>query len=61
MQWQAVCLETQAYPNSISVDGDKFPEFKKGECFILRPDGDNYSHKVIYKFGVAEMAQAPML
>ena len=51
-QWQAVCLETQSYPNSICVDGQKHPEFKKGETFILRPGQDSYWHRAVYRMGV---------
>jgi protein N-terminal methyltransferase len=49
-QWQAICLETQHFPDSIGVDPDEFPDFAKGQCFILRPGGPNYEHNVEYRF-----------
>jgi hypothetical protein len=30
----------------------KNPDFKKGECFILRPNNKKYEHEVIYSFGI---------
>ena len=50
-QRQALCLETQHYPDSVEVDQDKFPEFAKGRCHILRPGAAPYSHNVVYSFG----------
>lgn len=44
-QWSGFCLETGAYPDSVGAGG----EYAKGACFILRPGGEQYSHKVIYE------------
>ena len=55
-QWQAICLETQTYPDSIYPAGNKDEstideEFALGRCFILRPGGMAYVHDVDYVFG----------
>ena len=54
-QWQGICLETQSYPDSIYRNEKAIPEkemeFAKGRCFILRPEGEEYSHCVEYVFG----------
>jgi galactose mutarotase-like enzyme len=49
-QWQGMCLETQAYPDSIfDVDSD-LSEFANGKCFVLRPNKSVYTHRVEYLF-----------
>ena len=49
-QWQALCLETQTFPDSVMVDATKHPDFAKGKTMVLRPDSDEtYSHRVEYK------------
>ena len=54
-QWQALCLETQSYPNSVfpgeyaSIPDEEKP-FANGRCFILRPGGNEYVHDVEYEF-----------
>ena len=53
LQWQAICLETQAYPDSIADikecnEGPK--DFMKGACFLLTPGGKDYEHNVEYHF-----------
>jgi len=55
-QWQGLCLETQAFPDSIYRDGKKTipkeeSEFAKGRCFILHPRGEEYSHTIEYLLG----------
>lgn len=50
-QRAGMCLETQSYPNAISPDAKKFPEYAKGACFILRPGGKPYVHDMNMKFG----------
>ena len=49
-----LCLETQAYPDSINVDpaNPAWEEFRKGQTHILTPGGEPYKHMVIYSFGV---------
>lgn len=45
--WEGICLETQCYPDSVSewpLEG----AFGKGQCFLLRPGGESYSHVVEY-------------
>ena len=49
-QWQAVCLETQTYPDSVYVNEKEHEEFAKGKCFILHPGGEGYRHRVEYRF-----------
>eukprot|EP00957_Ditylum_brightwellii_P019953 1505975-Ditylum_brightwellii.AAC.1 len=51
-QWQGLCLETQHYPDSILSHKEKeeCEEFAKGGCFILRPGGEEYLHRVEYHF-----------
>jgi aldose 1-epimerase len=49
-QWQGLCLETQTYPNGIIENESDRPEFAKGKCFILRPGGPDYQHRVEYHF-----------
>ena len=50
-QWQSICLETQAYPDSIDIDeASDYDDFRKGSCFILHPGGDDYMHNVQYHF-----------
>lgn len=45
LQRQGLCLETQYYPHSISVDPTPETErFREGECFILRKGGEPYRH-----------------
>lgn len=55
-RWQAVCLETQAYPDSIGLDrsGAEDREFRKGSCFVLEPSGPDYEHRVEYRFEFAK-------
>jgi galactose mutarotase-like enzyme len=55
-QWQALCLETQTYPNSVFAGGEESipaeeSDFSKGRCFILRPGGGEYVHDMEYEFG----------
>jgi galactose mutarotase-like enzyme len=59
-QWQGLCLETQSYPNSVNVDVESHPgakdgagveKFRKGETFILQPNGEKYDHKMVWSFG----------
>ena len=54
-QRHGLCLECQTYPDSINVDptDPKLAEFAKGQCFILKPGGDDYYHKTIYSFGIS--------
>ena len=54
-QRQGLCLETQAFPDSINVDptNTDYDDFRKGSCFILTPGGDDYYHKTIYSFSTA--------
>lgn len=47
-RWQGICLETQAFPDSILVDEQSNPEFSKGKCVILNPNNPVYEHKVVY-------------
>ena len=47
-QWQGVAFEPQSFPDAIEVDGNTYPEFKKGECYVVRPNGKPYSHKIVY-------------
>ena len=47
-QWQGLCLETQHFPNSISVDSEMHAEFAKGACRILTPTDSQYHHSVEY-------------
>jgi len=49
-QWQALCLETQTFPDGIRPDDDPSSEFSKGKCFILQPGGESYQHRVEYIF-----------
>lgn len=49
-QWQGLCLETQSYPDGIVEIDAEFPEFARGKCFILRPGGPDYKHRVEYHF-----------
>ena len=48
LRWQGVCLETQAYPDSVFVDNAKHPEFAKGKCVILGTGNRRYEHQVVY-------------
>lgn len=50
-QWHGLCLETQAFPDSIGVSSSDHPDFAKGACFILRRGGPNYFHKTAYEMG----------
>lgn len=50
LQWQSMCLETQTFPDSVSVSEQEFPEFAKGKCHVLKPDGPDYCHTVEYRF-----------
>ena len=50
LQWQSICLETQTFPDSVSVSEQEFPEFAKGKCHILKPGGPDYHHTVEYRF-----------
>lgn len=54
-QRQGLCLETQTFPDSINVDPENrsLDEFRKGQCHILRPGGEDYFHKTIYSFGIS--------
>ena len=47
-RWQGICLETQAFPDSVLVDAKLHPEFAKGKCVILNPLNSTYHHKVVY-------------
>jgi aldose 1-epimerase len=51
-RWQGICLETQAYPDSIypqpRSEGDG--EFANEKCFILRPGESTYLHDVVFQF-----------
>eukprot|EP00977_Amphora_coffeiformis_P007108 scaffold1551_cov166-Amphora_coffeaeformis.AAC.13 len=47
-RWQGICLETQAYPDSVLVDKQLHPEFARGKCDILSPSNTAYRHKVVY-------------
>jgi aldose 1-epimerase len=49
-QWQGLCLETQTYPDGILPNEKDHPDFAKGKCFILRPEGPEYKHRVEYSF-----------
>ena len=55
-QRQGLCLETQTYPDSINTDpnDEKLRDFRKGECFILKPGGEDYFHRAIYSFGIQQ-------
>ena len=53
-QRAGLCLETQNYPSSISADANSFPDFAKGQCFILRPNGRPYFHDVVYTFETSD-------
>lgn len=53
-RWQGICLETQAYPDSIIDDPCAGDEFEKGRSFILKPGGMNYLHKVVFEFSSTE-------
>ncbi|KAL7573692.1 hypothetical protein ACA910_007734 [Epithemia clementina (nom. ined.)] len=46
--WQALCLETQHFPDSIGVDPEMHPDFAKGRCVILTPTNPTYQHTVVY-------------
>lgn len=48
--WQAICLETQHFPDSILTEPDAHEEFARGKCTILHPGGPDYSHTVEYHF-----------
>ena len=48
LRWQGLCLETQAFPDSVCVDQDLHPDFYAGKCVILTPNNRTYSHKVVY-------------
>ena len=47
-QWQAFCLETQHYPDSIT-GVDEASEFANGRCVILRPDNPLYHQRTEYQ------------
>ncbi|KAL7489936.1 hypothetical protein ACHAW6_015671 [Cyclotella cf. meneghiniana] len=52
-RWQGICLETQTYPDSITLERSSYhdnEEFKEGKCFILRPGGETYFHEVVFEF-----------
>ena len=48
LRWQGICLETQAYPDSVLVNQDLHPEFAMGKCVILTPSSRKYEHTVVY-------------
>ena len=48
LQRSGLCLETQAFPDSIGYEKDD--EFSKGKCFILEPGREEYRHVFSYKF-----------
>lgn len=50
-QWHGLCLETQAFPDSIGVSSAEHGDFAKGACFILRRGGPSYSHRTVYEMG----------
>lgn len=45
-QWQALCLETQHFPDSVLVD--KEDEFAKGKCPVLTKDNPHYVQDIEY-------------
>lgn len=47
-RWQALCLETQHFPDSISVDDGCHPRFASGKCPILTPSTPTYEQVVEY-------------
>lgn len=49
-QWQALCLETQTFPDSVQVNEQETPDFAAGKCHVLSPGGPEYSHRVEYSF-----------
>ncbi|KAL3786405.1 hypothetical protein HJC23_002962 [Cyclotella cryptica] len=56
-RWQGLCLETQTYPDSITLERRSCgggEEFDNGKCFILRPGGETYSHKVMFEFSAMD-------
>ena len=46
--WQAICLETQHFPDSIGVASNQFPAFAKGKCIVLDEQNRDYSHELEY-------------
>ena len=47
-----MCFENQSYPDGIEPDSDKYPEFAKGKCFILRPGGKPYVSQYNLAFSI---------
>lgn len=60
-QRAGICLETQTYPDAISPDASKHPEFSKGACFILKPGGKPYFHDVVYSFEIEDSASEALM
>jgi protein N-terminal methyltransferase len=44
--WSGLCLETQAFPDSVYDFSEPNDEFGKGKCCILTPENPNYNHTV---------------
>lgn len=49
-KWDGVCLETQAFPNSVGEKLGVDEAFLRGKCFILSPSSEKYKHTVEYQF-----------
>lgn len=51
-QWQGICLEAQYFPDSIlgEAETEKYPDFAKGKCYILRPGKSPYQNIVEFAF-----------
>lgn len=49
-RWQGLCLETQHFPDSILVDGNKHPSFADGQCPILTTESPLYEQAIEYTF-----------
>lgn len=57
LRWQALCLETQHFPDSITdSDAGEMCKYDYGNCFILRPGGEEYFHVIEYHFQFGESA-----
>jgi galactose mutarotase-like enzyme len=55
-QWQALCLETQHFPDSVLVDEQKHVEFAKGKCVIISTNNPTYEHSIEYEFSLGSFA-----
>jgi len=51
-QRAGMCLEAQTNPDAIQPDAEKYPEFSKGQCFILRPGGKPYTMDMVMSFEI---------